>query len=230
MKLILVRHGQTNSNLAGALDTAVPGAELNMEGQQQAEILAEAWEVLGLTAPDLVIHSNLKRTRQTIFPLLQRWGMEATEHSGIREISAGDLEMATDQESVATYMFTIGAWMQGDLQQRMPGGETGVEVLERFDSAVAAAVENVGTDGTVVLVAHGAIIRFWTFMRAEGVSFPLAATCPVPNACTTVLAGIPGRFKAITWANKPISEWHPPSEATVLATSKEAWLNGLHHQ
>lgn len=230
MKLILVRHGQTDSNLKGALDTAAPGAQLNATGRQQADNLAESWERLGLPNPDLVFYSNLQRTQQTIHPLLVRWGLTAVMQPGIREISAGDLEMRTDENSVATYMFTIGAWMQGDLLQRMPGGENGAEVLERFDAVVAEAGDKVGENGTAVLVAHGAIIRFWTFMRGAGVSFPLAATCPMPNACTTLLSGMPGSFKAITWANKPIGEWNPPSEATVLATSKEAWLDNLHNQ
>lgn len=230
MELILVRHGQTDSNLVGALDSAAPGAALNAEGWQQADNLAESWEVLGLPVPDMVVHSNLQRTRQTISPLLQRWGIDGSEDWGIREISAGDLEMATDQESVATYMFTIGAWMRGDLKLRMPGGETGEEVLERFDVTVSRVAEQVGEKGTAVLVTHGAIIRFWAFMRGRGISFPLAATCPIPNACTTLLTGMPGSFNALTWANKKISEWNPPSEAAVLATSKEAWLDHLYHQ
>ena len=34
-RLVLVRHGQTPSNVAGVLDTALPGPGLTEEGQQQ---------------------------------------------------------------------------------------------------------------------------------------------------------------------------------------------------
>ena len=37
-RLHLVRHGQTPSNVAGALDTALPGAPLTELGREQAEI------------------------------------------------------------------------------------------------------------------------------------------------------------------------------------------------
>ena len=38
-RLILVRHGQTEANVAKRLDTALPGAKLTPEGLAQAEVL-----------------------------------------------------------------------------------------------------------------------------------------------------------------------------------------------
>ena len=37
MRLILIRHGQTHSNVAHALDTTVPGADLTDLGREQAD-------------------------------------------------------------------------------------------------------------------------------------------------------------------------------------------------
>ena len=42
MRLILVRHGQTSSNVAGLLDTDEPGAGLTGVGLEQAAALADA--------------------------------------------------------------------------------------------------------------------------------------------------------------------------------------------
>ena len=42
MRLILIRHGQTQSNVDGALDTAFPGAPLDDVGLAQAEALVYA--------------------------------------------------------------------------------------------------------------------------------------------------------------------------------------------
>ena len=44
MKLVLMRHGQTNANISGALDTAEPGAPLNPEGLRQARAALKTWE------------------------------------------------------------------------------------------------------------------------------------------------------------------------------------------
>ena len=42
MRLLLVRHGQTPANVAGALDTAFPGLGLTPLGQAQAEAVPAA--------------------------------------------------------------------------------------------------------------------------------------------------------------------------------------------
>ena len=42
MRLLLLRHGQTHGNTAGALDTAVPGLGLTELGRRQAEAAARA--------------------------------------------------------------------------------------------------------------------------------------------------------------------------------------------
>ncbi|HWU33168.1 MAG TPA: histidine phosphatase family protein, partial [Marmoricola sp.] len=62
MKLYLVRHGETGSNLIGALDTAVPGADLSDTGRDQAVELAQRFEGIHL---DGLYASTLARTQQT---------------------------------------------------------------------------------------------------------------------------------------------------------------------
>lgn len=52
---------------------------------------------------------------------------------GIRELSAGDLEMRGDEQAIETYLSTAFAWSAGDTERRMPGGENGAEALRRFD-------------------------------------------------------------------------------------------------
>jgi len=44
MRLILIRHGQTVSNVGGLLDTAHPGADLTPLGRQQAGSLVTTLE------------------------------------------------------------------------------------------------------------------------------------------------------------------------------------------
>ena len=51
---------------------------------------------------------------------------------GLREVSAGDLEMRNDDQSIKTYLATVFAWPAGDLELRMPGGENGTEAFARF--------------------------------------------------------------------------------------------------
>jgi broad specificity phosphatase PhoE len=68
MRLLLVRHGQTHSNIGHALDTAYPGAELTDLGRRQAERLAAS---LAGERLDVVAASTLLRAQQTAGPLAE---------------------------------------------------------------------------------------------------------------------------------------------------------------
>lgn len=91
MRIILIRHGQTASNIGRYLDTAEPGAPLTVLGQEQAQALPAALEDERI---DAIYASTLMRTQQTAQPLAQARGLEIQVRVGLREISAGDLEMA----------------------------------------------------------------------------------------------------------------------------------------
>ena len=134
MRLILVRHGQTGSNVAGLLDTAGPGADLTDLGRQQAAALPDALDGARI---DVVYASTLVRTQQTAAPLSASLGREIQVRDGLREVSAGRLEMLGDPVSVSTYLRTVFGWSDGDLGTRMPGAESGAEVFARYDEVVA---------------------------------------------------------------------------------------------
>lgn len=183
MKLILLRHGQTPSNVAGALDTAPPGPGLTELGVLQA---AAAARTLADESPVALFASNQLRAQQTAAPLAQARSLDVGILPGLREIAAGDLEMATDADSVHRYIGTLIAWIGGDLTQRVPGGPNGSEFLDRYDEAVSHIVERVladaGPDGSAVAVSHGAAIRAWAARRAVNAADAMAADAGTPTA------------------------------------------------
>lgn len=72
MRLILVRHGRTSSNVGFQLDTAAPGADLDEAGRAQADALVELLAEHPITA---VYTSNLVRTQQTAAPVAAAKGL-----------------------------------------------------------------------------------------------------------------------------------------------------------
>lgn len=220
MKLVLMRHGQTSSNISGALDTAEPGAPLNAEGKRQVRAAIKTWEDLDLPAPQLIVTSNLIRTHQSAQPLEEHFDLTRIQTGDANEVQAGKLEMASDMDSVEKYVRTIGTWMHGDAQLKMEGGESGEEALARFNRVVAAAADQVGPDGCAVIVAHGAIIRYWSYMSSPEITFALAATKPVSNASLSVFEGKPGNFSARIWSSRPVGEWEVDESVTELRPSK----------
>ncbi|MEV7813653.1 MULTISPECIES: histidine phosphatase family protein [Streptomyces] len=213
MRLLLVRHGQTPSNLNHLLDTAVPGPGLTPLGEAQAAALPEA-----LAGEDIeaLYASTLVRTQLTAAPLAAARGLEVIVRDGIRELSAGDLEMLPGHTPEGErYLRTVFAWAAGDTALRMPGGESGEEALARYDAVVAEAAASGA--GSVAMVSHGAAIRVWTAARADNVDVTFAATHPLENTGVIILEGSPtDGWKALSWEGatvEPAGEGGPAGEA-----------------
>ncbi|MBA3020616.1 histidine phosphatase family protein [Propionicimonas sp.] len=160
MRLILVRHGQTSSNVRLLLDTAAPGADLDDTGRQQALGLVSRLEHEVI---DAVYASNLVRTQQTVAPLAEVRALDVQVLPGLREIPAGHAEMGNDASS---YVTTMLRWGNGELTARIPGGENALEFMERYDQAIAEIAT--GGHATALAVSHGAALRVWAAARVPG--------------------------------------------------------------
>jgi probable phosphoglycerate mutase len=220
MRLLLIRHGQTRSNVDHLLDTAVPGPGLTNLGRRQADALPRALAGEGIEA---VYASTLTRTQLTAAPLAAARGLRVHVRDGIREVSAGAFEMRGDDEAVRVYLTTAFAWSAGRTELRMPGGENGAEALGRFD-AVVAEVAASGV-GAAVLVSHGAAIRVWTAARAENVDVGFAARHALDNTGVVVLEGTADAgWKVLSWAGAVIgavaSEDGGPAGRTLAGTDQ----------
>ncbi|WP_169736544.1 histidine phosphatase family protein, partial [Promicromonospora kroppenstedtii] len=101
MRLLLLRHGQTPSNVKGLLDTAVPGPGLTLLGEKQAAAVPDALRDREIGA---IAVSSMIRTSFTAAPLAKDRGIEPVKLPGLREIEAGDLEMAGSHEAHLRYL------------------------------------------------------------------------------------------------------------------------------
>lgn len=160
MRLILVRHGQTSSNVELLLDTAAPGADLDNTGRQQALSLVSRLEHEVIEA---LYASNLVRTQQTVAPLAESRELPVRVLHGLREIPAGHAEMGND---ATDYVTTMMKWGEGDLAARIPGGENALEFMQRYDQAIAEIAA--GGHNTALAVSHGAALRVWAAARVPG--------------------------------------------------------------
>ena len=205
MRLILIRHGQTPSNVEHYLDTAVPGPGLTELGLEQAAALPEA---LGHEPVDGIFASNLVRTRLTAAPLAAALGLPVEIRDGLREISAGDLEMRNDRDSIVTYLKTVYRWVQGETDVRMPGGPDGAATLGRFDSVITELAD-AGLRAPVIF-SHGAIIRTWTAARAVNVGPDFIVKNVLSNTGVAVMeapelaGGGLGPWQLLTWMGEPV--------------------------
>lgn len=181
MRILLVRHAQTTSNVAGALDTAVPGAGLTDLGARQADAAAAVLADLGVRS---VHASTLERTQLTARPLARRLGVDVRVDDGFREIDAGALEMRSDRDAIEEYAVGIFEWFGGNLDHAHHGGISGHDFLRRYD----AAIGEVASSGVPVaaVFSHGAAIRVWVGLRAENAPTEYVG---LPNTAAVTLEG-----------------------------------------
>lgn len=202
MRLILIRHGQTPNNVRNLLDTAAPGPGLTPLGELQAAAVPGAVEGQEI---DALYISNLTRTALTAAPLAAARSLDPLVRDGLREISAGDLEMKGDKASMMEYFTALKSWLTGDLSARMPGADTGYEVLERFDAVVAEAAAH----ESVAMVSHGAMIRFWAGHRGMNVDWNDPKFFELSNTGIVTLEGEPtgssarGGWEVRSWQGAP---------------------------
>jgi len=195
VRLLMIRHGQTPSNIEGSLDTGIPGPGLTNLGVQQANALPHA-----LTGEHIgaLFASVQTRAQLTAAPLAEALGLPVLVREGLREVSAGDLEMNTDRASIDLYHDISFGWAEGRLGRRMPGGENGIEVYGRFNSVVEEAVSS-GNE-TVALFAHGQILRTWVAAHTDNVGVDYAAGHLLHNTGVIVVEGSPtDGWQALTW-------------------------------
>ena len=200
MRIHLIRHGQTPSNVSKALDTGFPGAPLTELGREQAASLPRRLEGIPL---DAIYTSPLIRTQQTATPLATARGLDLLVREGVREIRAGDMEMSSADEDYRTYFETMGAWIGRNLAVRMGGLETGHDVLERFDSVVAE-IESTGVESAAI-VSHGAMITVWSAIRTSGLSTELVTRIhPLNTGICEIEGSLSGGFQALSWMGERI--------------------------
>ena len=201
MRLLLIRHGETSSNLAGALDTALPGAALTPRGEAQAAALATA---LAQGEVGAVYTSPLLRARSTAETLGAALGLEVLAHRGLAEIGAGAIEMRTDESSTRRYVGYMLRWMQGDLAFRIPGGTSGQEFLDSFTGALTSIATEQSGRGSVAVVTHGAAMRVFVALRA-GLGVDDTEQMWVENTGMAVVEfEAPDSWRLLHWLPQPV--------------------------
>ena len=149
---ILVRHAESELNERGILngDRSVPGA-LTELGREQARRLGR------LARPDLVVTSSFERARETA---AVAWpGAPQVEDSDFDEIAFGCWEGA----ELSGYQQWARA--AGPAEASPGGGESRAAAVARYVRGYRRLLER--PEATVVLVAHGLVVRY-LLLAAEG--------------------------------------------------------------
>jgi len=154
MRLILVRHGETDSNKA-SLALGRDDVELNETGRWQARRVADALQSQPIVA---VYSSPLRRALDTARSIAERHDLAVEVDEGLVEMDIGEMEGLTFQQVRERYPGFLQLWLGGQAAyEPMPGGERLVDVQERAWQALDRICGNWSQE-TVAVVTHNFVL------------------------------------------------------------------------
>ena len=165
LKLVLVRHGQTNSNIERRY-LGWTDVELNDTGIIQAYC---AKEKLKDCNPDVIITSPLKRARKTAEVINECFNLDIVYDNRLKERNFGIIDNLTLEEILQRYQEQYNTWTQDWINYRFPEGENSVDSYERTVGFIEELVS--GNEGkTVIIVTHeGSIKKILAYLLNMGI-------------------------------------------------------------
>jgi phosphoserine phosphatase len=153
VKLILVRHGETDWNRDSRCQ-GISDVGLNDVGKWQAERIAAALRDEHL---DAVYSSPLIRALYIARLVAASHRVEVQVDSRLMEIDQGKLDGLTYTELRERHAAFLDEWGARPARLTMPGGESLADVQERAWASLSR-MRDVYPEGTVVAVSHGMTI------------------------------------------------------------------------
>jgi broad specificity phosphatase PhoE len=176
MRILLARHGETSWNAEGRYQGRTFDIPLSEEGRAQALALGSRLEGVSIAR---AVASPLLRARQTAELALGAKSVDLVLDEGLVEVSHGSWEGLLYSEVMQRDVELRRGWRDTPHLVRPPGGESLQEVQDRTWPALCRACEGLGSEDTVLIVAHdGAnrtllckvlglpLSRVWSFRQA----------------------------------------------------------------
>jgi valyl-tRNA synthetase len=153
LKILASRHGQSNGNRDNRLNSDVKNTNNPLTNAGQADIAGDAKRLKELGF-DMIISSDLQRTRETAEIFAKEWGMEVQFDERLREVGVGEFEGKPDEEFAEFRLNNFDKWHHDS-----PHG------IESFDSLKGRVFEFLDEikqkypDKKVFVVTHGDVLR-----------------------------------------------------------------------
>lgn len=146
IRVLLVRHAEAEYESALLADT---GGSLTPVGREQAR---EVGERLHGERVAVVVSSAMSRAVQTAELMAGVLDAHVLVREGLEEIGSGDFRGRPAEGEL--FDPTLNAWRAGDLEARVPGGESGQEAAARVWTVLDPLADRFRGE-TVVVVGHG---------------------------------------------------------------------------
>ena len=151
-RVLVLRHGQSEGNVAQVWTSSPEGYPLTERGREQARAAGERLAGSGVTT---LYASPLPRAQQTAAEVGAVLRLPVATLAGVHELDVGVHEGEHDDTvgPVALRVFSAW-WREDDLTAGFPGGETGFQIVERMRAALDSVADR-HEGSTSLVVSHG---------------------------------------------------------------------------
>ncbi|WP_210440455.1 histidine phosphatase family protein [Nocardioides xinjiangensis] len=190
-RVFVARHGEARYESELVSDS---GGWLSPLGRQQARALADRLAGERVAA---VWSSPMARAVQTAEVAAAVLGVDVVVREGLREFGVGDHAGGTGDPD--PFRDTFGAWLAGDLDARVPGAESGAEVVARV-AAVLQEVADTHRGEAVLVVSHGGAVCAAVPALARNLDPAHALDVPLGHCDVVALEGDADGWVCRSWA------------------------------
>ena len=194
-RVFVARHGEADYESELLSDA---GGWLTTLGRDQARVLAESMAGERVAR---VWTSDMARAVQTGEIVAARLGVDVMVRTGLREFGVG--HAAGTNGDPDPFAETFAAWLEGNLAARIPGAESGAEVVERYE-AVLDEIADTHRGESVLVISHGGVMCMALSALARNLALSHGRDLPMPNCGVVALEADADGWVARSWAGSPI--------------------------
>ena len=194
-RVFVARHGEAAYESSLLSDA---GGWLTPLGRQQARGLAESLAGERITR---VWTSDMARAVQTGEIVASVLGVDVLVRTGLREFGVGDAA-GTDGDP-DPFAETFTSWLAGDLTARIPGAESGGEVVDRYEAVLTEAADDHRGEA-VLVISHGGVMCMALPLLARNLDIGHARELPMPHCGVVALQIDADGWVARSWAGSPL--------------------------
>lgn len=174
MKLLIIRHGQSENNLlhatTGSYDGRSPDPEMTDLGHQQAQLLADSMTVMAQPAPDVLYSSLMVRAVQTAVPIANTLDIPIYGHMDAYECggpyvgvphdpqphpgASRETLQALSERLILPDEVDESGWYRGSTESMVERGRRGHKVITDLRKQYS------GQDITIGIVCHEMIAQY----------------------------------------------------------------------
>ena len=194
-RVLVARHGEAAYESDLVSDA---GGWLTRRGREQSRDLAARLVGERIAA---VWSSPMARAVQTAEVAAAALGVDVVVREGLREFGVGHAAGTTGDPD--PFAETFAAWLGGDLSARVPGAETGLEVLARY-GAVLDEVADAHRGEAVLVVSHGGATCLALPVLARNLAPEHALDLPLGSCEVVALEADADGWVARSWAGRTL--------------------------